>query len=167
MELTCKHYLNKLWAGIKERCYSKNSTAYPKYGGRGIRVCDEWLVKNPPGTSPNLLSPGFIAFATYILEELGERPHRHTLDRINTNGNYEPGNVRWATYSVQNGNRREYTQKQRTSKFPGVCAATHNGKRKWKAYVGKVRVGFYPTEELAYEAVCAWREEKGLPLLLP
>lgn len=90
---TCKpHPLYFTWRGMRERCRSPKHHAYHDYGGRGIRVCDRW-------------NSSFSAFA----EDMGQRPSAaHTLDRINSNGNYEPGNVRWATAKQQANNRRPY-----------------------------------------------------------
>lgn len=80
----------RLWANIKNRCYNVKYAGYKDYGGRGIRVCDEW--RN-----------SFESFYKYI----GNRPSAsHSLDRINNDGNYEPGNVRWATRKEQNNNTR-------------------------------------------------------------
>lgn len=74
------------------RCYNSNVERFPLYGGRGIKVCDEWRGNN-----------GFELF----LEHIGLRPTpQHSLDRIDTNGNYEPGNVRWATSNEQIRNRQ-------------------------------------------------------------
>jgi hypothetical protein len=77
-----------VWAGMKNRCHNPNQPHYQRYGGRGIKVCDEWRTS-------------FEAF----YRDMGEPPkdgQRWTLDRIDVNGNYEPGNVRWATYTQQN-----------------------------------------------------------------
>jgi hypothetical protein len=75
------------------RCYVKDHVGYPHYGARGIQVCEQWRDKEK----------GFEQF----LKDMGERPTpRHTLDRINPDGNYEPGNVRWATMKHQNRNKR-------------------------------------------------------------
>lgn len=88
----------RAWQAMKNRCYNKNFTQYENYGGRGIRVCDEWR-------------HDFMAFYNYV----GEAPDGKTLDRINTNGNYEPDNVRWATAKEQGRN------KTNTRKINGVC----------------------------------------------
>lgn len=72
----------------KSRCNNPNETGYENYGGRGIRFCDRW--SEPEGK-------GFKNF----LEDLGERPANTTLDRIDVNGHYEPGNCRWADNQLQ------------------------------------------------------------------
>lgn len=77
------------WASMKCRCLNPTDGAYPKYGGRGISVCEQWLV-----------------FENF-LSDMGEPPTpKHTLDRIDVNGNYEPGNCRWATPTQQARNTR-------------------------------------------------------------
>lgn len=79
------------WNGIKARCGNPKDKGYKNYGGRGIRVCPEW-------------HDSFEAF----LRDIGPRPSEdHSIDRYpNNDGNYEPGNVRWATWSEQCRNRR-------------------------------------------------------------
>jgi hypothetical protein len=75
---------------MKARCYNPKDTKYPDYGGRGIVMCDEW--RN-----------SFEAF----LADVGPRPAPGlSIDRIDNDGNYEPGNVRWATHVVQQSNTR-------------------------------------------------------------
>lgn len=89
---TRKHSAYSSWLAMKKRCYSKSHVAYDRYGGKGIVVCTRWLGE-----------PGFRNF----LEDMGERPSQfHTLDRINNDGNYEPGNCRWSTKSEQAYNRK-------------------------------------------------------------
>lgn len=78
------------WQGMRARCQTKTNAAYQYYGGRGIKVHPLW-------------NKSFQAF----MDHVGKRPTpEHTLDRIDSNGNYEPGNVRWATRLVQSRNRR-------------------------------------------------------------
>lgn len=77
------------WRAMMTRCYYKSSHKYPSYGGRGISVCQRWHVYEN------------------FLADMGERPLNLTLDRRDNNGNYEPGNCRWATQIVQNRNRRD------------------------------------------------------------
>ena len=78
------------WSGIKGRCNNPHNSSYRYYGGRGIKICDEW-------------NSSFEEF----LKDVGPRPSpEYSLDRINPDGNYEPGNVRWATPVEQLENRK-------------------------------------------------------------
>lgn len=88
----------KCWDNMRSRCYNKNMTEYDCYGGRGIRVCDEW--KN-----------NFQTFYDYVskLPHFGEKGY--SIDRINNDGNYEPSNVRWATAKEQ-ANNQQRTRKR-------------------------------------------------------
>lgn len=86
----------KTWAAMRRRCNDPAHPRYEDYGGRGISVCERW---NNPRT-------GFAAF----LEDVGLRPDGRTLDRKDVDGNYEPGNVRWATLREQRWNRRDYVR---------------------------------------------------------
>lgn len=80
----------KAWSGIKRRCLAVTGRDYRNYGGRGIRVCEAW-------------SSSYAAFLAHV----GPRPSaKHSIDRIDNDGHYEPGNVRWATRSAQGQNTR-------------------------------------------------------------
>lgn len=81
--------LYRTWVSIKTRCFNPNAANYQYYGGRGITMCDEWR-------------DSFEAFALAV----GPKPDGTSIDRIDNDGNYQPGNVRWATHSEQMRNRR-------------------------------------------------------------
>lgn len=77
------------WVNMIARCHNRRASSYPRYGGRGIVVCERWRAS-------------FLDF----LADLGRRPSsEHSLDRIDCDGNYEPGNCRWATETEQQRNR--------------------------------------------------------------
>lgn len=124
---TCtKEY--RTWQRIKNRCYNEVDPNYISYGLRGIVVYDKWI-------------NDFEAFFTYM----GYAPSKkHSIDRIDVNGNYEPGNVRWATTKQQNRNRRsnimvEYKGETKTlmewSEVLNISYAALQGRnnRKWDA----------------------------------
>lgn len=79
----------RAWKAMRQRCNDANGKSYRYYGGRGIRVCQRW--------------DSYQAF----LADMGKKPDGFTLDRINPNGNYEPSNCRWASWTVQRHNRRK------------------------------------------------------------
>ena len=79
----------RAWMSMHNRCLQPTYHAFKHYGGRGIRICDRWM-------------HDFAAF----LADVGRRPPGTSLDRINVDGNYEPGNVRWATPKEQVQNQR-------------------------------------------------------------
>lgn len=81
----------RIWTSMKRRCYDAKAKGFENYGGRGIAVCTRWRT-------------GFAAF----FSDVGPRPSvQYSLDRINNDGNYEPGNVRWATRTQQSNNTRD------------------------------------------------------------
>ena len=129
----CKHPLYTVWIGMRRRCRDKNHKDYHNYGGRGIKVCNEWQ-----------------DFRTFL--EWGMRSGYKkglTIDRIDVNGNYCPDNCRWATAYVQSNNTR--------SNHPiTINGITKNAKQwadlagiKWTTFQRRIAVyGMTPEEAL-------------------
>jgi hypothetical protein len=134
------------WTSLRHRCRNPRHSSWPLYGGRGIKVCSRW--------------DSFEAF----LSDMGPRPSpEHSVDRIDSDGDYEPSNCRWATRCEQGFNQRQR-----------VSGAGYRGVRRsgagWAGYVYERRraiyCGTHPTPELAARArdrVCI---ERGLPARL-
>jgi hypothetical protein len=83
------HPEHNVWRSMIQRCKNPNAESYPDYGGRGIKVCDEWK-----------------DFEKFFSDMEARPSSKHTLDRINNDGNYEEGNCRWVTRYEQNNNTR-------------------------------------------------------------
>jgi hypothetical protein len=98
----------KIWASMKQRCYNPNHPRYVDWGGRGICVCERWH-----------------SFANFFAD-MGEPPPGKTIDRCNNDGNYEPGNCKWATCSEQRRNQRSANRKGRRSSLADIQAYTES-----------------------------------------
>lgn len=93
------------WRAMKARCYYLRHKSYPDYGGRGITICAEWI-------------HSFEKFRA----DVGERPEvEWTLDRIDPEGNYEPGNVRWASKTTQRMNQRRVEEEVEVEDDDWIC----------------------------------------------
>lgn len=94
------------WINMRSRCYNENTWYYQYYGARGINVCDRW----------------YYSFENF-LKDMGPKPSpKHSLDRINNNGNYQPDNCHWTTWKQQRKNRREIKLRNKTTtKLLDLC----------------------------------------------
>lgn len=136
---------HNIWSGMLQRCFNKNSQAYLLYGAKGITVCDEWSFGRQ----------GFINFYSYM----GDCPDGMSLDRWpDKAGNYEPGNVRWATNSEQG-----YNQKLRSTNNTGrtgVCWSPR--KQKWRATISVNNKSIHLKYSDSFEEAVKYREEAEL-----
>jgi hypothetical protein len=119
------------WCKMRERCYNPKTVGFEYYGGRGIKVCDRWRE----------------SFKNF-LDDTGPRPPGMSIERKDTNGNYEPGNCKWATRYEQSNNRRSNVQVE-------IGGVTKNLSQ-WCVFLGvrtksvrsRVSKGWYPIEAL-------------------
>lgn len=139
------------WCNMKYRCYNEKHHAYSCYGGRGISVQPDWQV----------------SFHSFLLDvgPINHNGQRWSLERIDVDGNYEKGNVKWESFASQARNRRK--QSRNTSGKTGVCGVTKgkysyyvafwseiNGVKKEKTF-SVMRLG----EQGAFEAATTYRNE--------
>lgn len=127
------HPLYSSWAGMRARCNNPKHISYKNYGGRGIKVCKRWD-----------------NFALFV-EDMGERPRGHTLDRIDTNKNYSPDNCRWAT-----GNEQARNIQTPSDNKIGVAGVIKKTPNKYLVRIGfnhkRNYIGSYGTLEEAISA---------------
>jgi hypothetical protein len=122
----------RIWESMRRRCTDPKTVGFENYGGRGITVCERWRTS-------------FEAF----FEDMGRRPSaRHTIDRLDSNGNYEPGNCEWRTMIEQQNNKRN----NRTITFNGETLTLAQWERKLNIRRGA----------LGMRLRRGWSEEKAL-----
>ena len=140
----CSSPLYNVYRGMLQRCYNSDASGFENYGGRGVTVCKRW--RN--------------SIEQFSLD-IGPRPgYDYTLDRINSDGNYEPSNCRWANPITQSYNTRTYSTN--TSGFRGV--SWHKQAKKWQARIGvdnkMIYLGLFATPERAHEVYINARDEQ-------
>jgi hypothetical protein len=120
-----------IWMGMKDRCRNPHNKAYRFYGAKGIIVCDRW------------------AEFSNFLSDMGKRPsNKHSIDRIDSTGNYEPSNCRWATMKEQQNNRID----NRIIEFDGKSMTV----ARWANHLG------IPPYILGNRLSRRWSEERAL-----
>jgi hypothetical protein len=130
------------WTSMKERCYNEKNTHYKRYGGRGIIVCDRWR-------------HSFEIF----LADMGKKPSpKHSIDRIDNDGNYEPSNCRWATKKMQYSNRSD----NRWLEYKGVRLILSDWSRKLK--IDNASMYYQLSKNTFEESVEYFVSKKGITL---
>lgn len=146
------------WRGMLNRCLYPSQNNYPRYGGRGITICDEWRVYRQ------------------FEKDMGKRPSKdHALDRIDNMGNYEPGNCKWSTRSEQQRNSRRnvwVTYQGRRVQIIELCEelgrdVTRARKRLGEGMSVEDALHIGRVKDITYngktQTMRAWAAEKGLP----
>ena len=135
----CDSKIHKTWGDMITRCYNSKRKSYYLYGGRGIKVCDEWLGSNPKGFS------NFYNWAIangYKEEKLSNGRNKLTLDRIDNDKNYSPNNCRWITNAEQQRNKRIHKEIEYDGETKTMLAWCHQYNLVWQDYYKLLRFGY-------------------------
>ncbi|MGV7002497.1 helix-turn-helix domain-containing protein [Priestia megaterium] len=124
------HRLYKIWHGMRGRCNNPNAPHYERYGGRGIRVCEEWDK----------------SFETFYKDMIDTYKEGLTIDRIDVNGNYEPGNCKWATMMEQGNNRRNNRVIEVFGETMTIAQAARKYNVKERTLRDRIKRGLVPEE---------------------
>ena len=115
---------------MKQRCFNPKDNGYKNYGARGISVFSDWI-------------DNFESYELYIMSLDYAMKYGYTVDRIDTNKNYEPGNLRWASCSVQNSNKRKVSSKR---KYIGVRKMGKKHQASLKSNCKNINLGVFDNE---------------------
>lgn len=123
----------KIWCAMKQRCLNPGAPAWKNYGGRGVAICERWM-----------------KFENFI-SDMGRRPtSKHSVERLDNNGGYEPSNCRWATWTAQANNKRTNRK------------LTHNGETltlaQWSIRTGVSAANIRTRLQLGWSAMAALSE---------
>lgn len=137
-----KHRLYGIWLGIKKRCYNEKEKSYPRYGGRGIRVCSKW-------------ENDFMSFYNWAINNGWGKGL--VLDRINNDGNYEPVNCRFTTVTVNNNNKRNNLRVTINGETKTVGEFSKQYNIKYQTLRDRILKGYKPSEWIKPVSEFHWR----------
>lgn len=129
----------KILSNMKQRCYNPKNNAYENYGGRGIKICDDWLDSKK----------GLINFYQWSIESGFEEGL--TIDRINNDGGYEPSNCRWISKGKQNRNKRSNVYATIDGKTELIVDLAKRYNKKYRTVMSRYESGFRGRDLIDYE----------------
>lgn len=133
----------KVWVSMIARCHNPNNSGYKNYGARGIRVCDRWRE----------------SFGNFIAD-VGERPGRVELDRIDVDGHYEPGNVRWATRQQNMWNQRRTRLVTHNGETLPILEWSRRTGLSWSTIYNRLQRGYSESEAVSAPREHEWQQKK-------